>query len=204
MSFQLSAPLNTAAIAISSISSSRCSRFLSTRGSRNSAKYFRGFSISPFHTLTSPLHIASYMRRPWVGENASCYIPATRFTYQRRTEVCVYCACGCMQCAVRAHSGTCSFWLVACTLRGTNTGKNLPLTAGPSQRYSVRIGHTTAMRTYRAACFQAHRALQSKNLLPSAAIRAHLSAIQQNRSYSGSACCLRLGVPHPYGGNKFY
>jgi hypothetical protein len=36
MSFQLSAPLNTAAMAIRRISSSRCSRFRSTRGSRNS------------------------------------------------------------------------------------------------------------------------------------------------------------------------
>jgi len=34
MSFQLSAPLNTAASAISRISSSKCSRFRSTRGSQ--------------------------------------------------------------------------------------------------------------------------------------------------------------------------
>src|SRR6266853_2289156 len=64
MSFQLSAPLNTAAIAISRISSSKCSRFRSTRGSRNSAKYFRGFSISPSHPAKRLPHIAIYMRRP--------------------------------------------------------------------------------------------------------------------------------------------
>src|SRR6266852_1659688 len=44
-----SAQLTTAAIAINKISSSKCSRFRSTRGSRTSAKYFRGFSISPSH-----------------------------------------------------------------------------------------------------------------------------------------------------------
>ena len=65
MSFQLSAPLNTAAIEINRISSSRCSRFRSTRGSRNSAKYFRGLSISPSRPSTDPLYIAIYMRRPW-------------------------------------------------------------------------------------------------------------------------------------------
>src|SRR5437660_462468 len=64
MSFQLSAPLNTAAIAISRISSSKCSRFRSTRGSRNSAKYFRGFSISPSHLAKRLPHIAIYMRQP--------------------------------------------------------------------------------------------------------------------------------------------
>src|SRR3989442_6666137 len=66
MSFQLSAPLNTAAIAISRISSSKCSRFRSTRGSRNSAKCFRGFSISPSHLAKRLPHIAIYMRRPWL------------------------------------------------------------------------------------------------------------------------------------------
>src|SRR5450759_309215 len=64
MSFQLSAPLNTAAIAIKRISSRTCSRFRSTRGSRNSAKYFRGLYISPSPTKTQPLPIAIYMRRP--------------------------------------------------------------------------------------------------------------------------------------------
>jgi len=65
MSFQLSAPLNTAAIAISKISSSRYSRFRSTRGSRNSGKCFRGFSISPCRPSTPPRRMAIYLRRPW-------------------------------------------------------------------------------------------------------------------------------------------
>jgi len=47
MSFQLSAPLSTAAMAINNISSSRGGRFRFTRGSFNSAKHFREFSMSP-------------------------------------------------------------------------------------------------------------------------------------------------------------
>ncbi len=43
MPFQLSAPLNTTTIEITRVSSSRYARSRSTRGSRNSAKYFRGF-----------------------------------------------------------------------------------------------------------------------------------------------------------------
>src|SRR5712691_2611335 len=80
MSFQLSAPLNTAAIAISRISSSKCSRFRSTRGSRNSAKYFRGFSISPSHLAKRLPHIAIYMRRPWrfASIHSISWLPDTR------------------------------------------------------------------------------------------------------------------------------
>src|ERR1019366_4409489 len=63
MSFQLSAPFSTAAIEIRRISSSKCSRFRSTRGSRNSAKYLRGFSISPCRLSTSPF-LTVEMSRP--------------------------------------------------------------------------------------------------------------------------------------------
>ncbi|HET9283440.1 MAG TPA: hypothetical protein VFR24_15910, partial [Candidatus Angelobacter sp.] len=58
------------------ISSSRCSRVRSTRGSRNSAKYFRGFSISPSHLPKPFVHIAFKMRRPWFDGEAD--LPAER------------------------------------------------------------------------------------------------------------------------------
>src|SRR5664279_471156 len=55
-------------MAIKRISSSKCSRVRSTRGSRKSAKYFRGLSISPSQLATTAPHIAIKMRLPcpWV------------------------------------------------------------------------------------------------------------------------------------------
>src|SRR5664280_3876749 len=54
-------------MAIKRISSSKCSRVRSTRGSRKSAKYFRGLSISPSQLATTAPHIAIKMRLPWYG-----------------------------------------------------------------------------------------------------------------------------------------
>lgn len=56
LSFLLSAPLSTAAIAVSRISTNSCSQFFSTRGS-DEAKYCWGLSISPFASF-SPSHLA--------------------------------------------------------------------------------------------------------------------------------------------------
>src|ERR1035437_1765627 len=63
----------------------QCSRFRSTRGSRTSAKYLRGFSISPCRLSTSPWHIAIYMRRPW-GSRCSLVV-ANRMRFRRGTVI---------------------------------------------------------------------------------------------------------------------
>src|SRR5271169_3767438 len=51
-------------MAIQRISSRKCSRVRSTRGSRKSAKYFRGLSISPSQLATTAPHIAIKIRLP--------------------------------------------------------------------------------------------------------------------------------------------
>src|ERR1039457_4211298 len=63
-------------MAIKRISSSKCSRVHSTRGSRKSAKYFRGLSISPSQLATTAPHIAIKMRLP-----CTC-TPAAKFLYR--------------------------------------------------------------------------------------------------------------------------
>lgn len=50
---------------IKRISSRRFYRVRSIRGSRKSAKCFRGLSISPSHPAKPELHIAVKMRFPW-------------------------------------------------------------------------------------------------------------------------------------------
>src|ERR1035441_3048055 len=59
-------------MAIKRISSSKCSRVRSTRGSRKSAKYFRGLSISPSQLATTAPHIAIKMRLPCTAVPSSC------------------------------------------------------------------------------------------------------------------------------------